>query len=224
MGLAGVFPKYLPYFFTVKITEKILIGWDHFYIYSLAEIPTMVKAPQFLKDFAGKYPGIYGFLQDVAFSLAVVAVIALALYLYAGVWPPMVSVNGVSMLPNMDNGDLVFIQGLNRGDIQAYANSTATGYKAYNDYGDVIVYKPFGDSARDLVIHRAIRWVNQGDPMWEGGPPAPASGYITRGDNNRGVYDQMAPTICYGEPVRKEWILGISRFKLPYLGFLRSLI
>jgi signal peptidase len=94
----------------------------------------------------------------------------------------------------------------------------------YGEPGDVIVYKPFGDSAKALVIHRAIRWVNQSEPMWDGGPPAPASGYITLGDNNRGVFDQMAPTICYGEPVRKEWILGIARFKLPYLGFLRSLV
>jgi signal peptidase len=184
----------------------------------------MVKAPEFLKDFAANHPGVYGFLQDIAFSLAVVAAIALVLYLYAGMWPPMVSVNGVSMYPNMENGDLVFIQGLSRGDIQTYGSSVATGYKTYNNYGDVIVYKPFGDSARALVIHRAIRWVNQSEPMWDGGPPAPASGYITLGDNNHGVLDQMAPTICYGEPVRKDWILGIARFKLPYLGYLRSLV
>ncbi len=184
----------------------------------------MAKAPKFIEDFATKYPGVYGFLQDIVFSLAVVGAISLTLYLYAGMWPPMVSVNGVSMLPNMENGDLVFIQGLNRGDIRTYDGSVATGYKTYNNYGDVIVYKPFGDSSRDLVIHRAIRWVNQSEPMWEGGPPAPDSGYVTLGDNNNGIYDQMAPTICYGEPVREEWILGIARFKLPYLGYLRFLV
>jgi signal peptidase len=184
----------------------------------------MVKTPKFLEDFASRYPGIYGFLQDIAFSLAVVGVIALALYLYAGMWPPMVSVNGVSMLPNMENGDLVFIQGLSRGDIQTYENSTSSGYKMYSSFGDVIVYKPYGDNSRDLVIHRAIRWVNQGEPMWDGGPAAPSSGYITLGDNNHGVLDQMAPSICYEQPVKKEWILGISRFKLPYLGYLRSLV
>ncbi len=184
----------------------------------------MVKTPDFLKAFAEKYPGIYGFLQDLIFSLAVVAVIATALYIYAGTWPPMVSVNGISMLPNMENGDLVFIQGLDRGTIQTYENSTATGYMTYNEYGDVIVYEPYGDSSRPLVIHRAIRHVNQSEPMWPGGPAAPASGYITLGDNNRGVYDQMAPSICYEQPVRNEWILGIARFKLPYLGYLRSLI
>ena len=184
----------------------------------------MIKAPEFLRDFATKHPGIYGFLQDIAFSLAVVAVIAAALYLYAGMWPPMVSVNGISMYPHMENGDLVFIQGLDRGSINTYTDSLNTSYSMYDEPGDVIVYKPYGNPGLPLVIHRAIRWVNQSEPMWDGGPPAPASGYITLGDNNRGVYDQMATTICYGEPVRKEWILGIARFKVPYLGYLRSLV
>ncbi|WP_174591585.1 S26 family signal peptidase [Methanocella conradii] len=184
----------------------------------------MVKTPEFIKNFEAKHPEFYGFLQDVAFSLAIVAAISLALYLYAGTWPPMVSVNGISMYPNMENGDLVFIQGLNRGDIQTYENSMLTGYKMYNNYGDVIVYVPYGDTSREYVIHRAMRWVEEGQPMWSGGPPAPHSGYITLGDNNHGIYDQMAPSICYGEPVKKEWILGIARFKLPYLGYLRMLI
>ena len=57
-----------------------------------------------------------------------------------------------------------------------------------------------------------------------GGPAAPNDGYITLGDNNHGVYDQEAPSICYLEPVQKDWILGIARFKVPYLGYLRSLV
>jgi len=184
----------------------------------------MVKAPGFIREFATKHPDIYGFIQDIVFSLAVVAVIALALFLYAGMWPPMVSVNGISMVPNMQNGDLVFIQGLDRGSIQTYDNSTSTGYKTFNNYGDVIVYEPYGDPDRALVIHRAMQWVDQGQPMYPDGPPAPASGYITRGDNNGFTYDQMAPNICYNQPVRKEWILGIARFKIPYLGYLRSIV
>jgi len=188
----------------------------------------MAKTPEFLKAFAEKYPGVYGFLQDLAFSLAVVAVIAAALYLYAGMWPPMVSVNGISMYPNMENGDLVFIQGLNKGDVQTFENSTSTGYIMYNNYGDVIVYQPYGDRSRDYVIHRAIRWVNKGEVMYTDSMGvehiAPESGYMTLGDNNGGIYDQMAPTICYDQPVRKQWVMGISRFKLPYLGYLRSII
>jgi signal peptidase len=184
----------------------------------------MVKVPGFIKEFEAKHPNIYGFLQDIAFSLAVVAIIAAVLYMYAGMWPPMVSVNGVSMYPHMENGDLVFIQGLDRGDVRTYETSLNTSYQQYAEPGDVIVYKPYGDPLRPLVIHRAIKWVNQSEPMWQGGPPAPASGYITLGDNNHGVYDQMAPSICFEQPVQKDWILGIARFKIPYLGYLRSLI
>ncbi len=188
----------------------------------------MVKTPEFLKAFAEKYPGVYGLIQDVVFSLAVVAVIAAVLFLYAGMWPPMVSVNGISMYPNMENGDLVFIQGLVRGDVQTFENSTATGYIMYNNYGDVIVYEPYGDTSRPYVIHRAMRWVDKGDVMYTDSMGvehiAPSSGFMTLGDNNGGIYDQMAPTICYDQPVQRQWVLGISRFKLPYLGYLRSLI
>jgi signal peptidase len=183
----------------------------------------MAKLSDILKTFKAQHPDIYGFVSDLVFSVAIVAVIAAALYLYAGMWPPMVSVNGISMQPHMEGGDLVFIQGLDRGDIRTSEASQNTSYQMYQGYGDVIVYRPYGDPTRALVIHRAIRYVEKGDPMWEGGPPAPEAGYITLGDNNGGRYDQDSE-ICYGEPVRKDWILGIARFKVPYLGYLRSLV
>lgn len=63
----------------------------------------MIKPPEVIKTFSKEHPNIYGLLQDIAFSLVVVAVIALALYLYAGVWPPMVNVNGISMYPDLKN-------------------------------------------------------------------------------------------------------------------------
>jgi signal peptidase I len=184
----------------------------------------MAKLFDSIKAFRAKHPEIYGLISDVVFSVAIVAVIAVALYAYAGMWPPMVSVNGISMLPHMESGDLVFIQGLDRGAIQTSENSTNTSYMMYEGYGDVIVYRPYGDPTKPLVIHRAIRYVTKGEPMWDGGPTASDDGYITLGDNNHGVYDQEAPSICYLEPVRKEWILGIARFKVPYLGYLRSLV
>ncbi len=176
-----------------------------------------------LGRFLEKYPAVYGFIQDIAFALIFVFTIALILYIFAGIWPPMVSVNGLSMHPNMEDGDLVFIQGLDRGDVKTSEASANTGYRMYSEPGDVIVYTPHGDASIPLVIHRAIRWVNESEPMWPGGPLAPASGYITLGDNNDGMYDQDS-RICPGEPVRKEWIIGIARFKLPYLGHLRSLV
>jgi len=187
----------------------------------------MFNPSEFIKKFATKHPIIYDYIKDILFSLAIVMTIAAILYVYAGIWPPMVSVNGISMYPNMENGDLVFIQSLDRGTIQTYDNSIIINYKTFNNYGDVIVYKPYGNSSRPLVIHRAIRWIEQGQVMYTddaGDHLAPASGYITLGDNNNGVYDQKVQTICYDEPIKKEWILGIARFKLPYLGYLRSIL
>ena len=86
---------------------------------------------------------------------------------------------------------------------------------AFNEPGDVILYRPYGKDSINLldqlkmiigiapgqekatpIIHRALAYVNQGEPMWKDGPLAPFSGYITKGDHND-VIDQMAGRI-YG--------------------------
>ena len=88
-----------------------------------------------------------------------------------------------------------------------------TGYTAFNNPGDVILYRPYGKASLNLldqfkmllgfppgkekatpIIHRALRYVKEGETMWEGGPAAPFSGYITKGDHNE-VIDQMAGQI-----------------------------
>ena len=176
-----------------------------------------------IKRFFTAHPDLYQFLKDLVFSLTFVAVIALALYLYAGTWSPVVSVDGTSMLDHMHAGDLVLVQGLDRGAVKTYDDSINTSYVQYGEPGDVIVYYPYGRRDLPMVIHRAIRWVNESEPMWPGGLAAPASGYITLGDNNRNITDQES-NICYLQPVRPEWIHGIARFKVPYLGYLRSLL
>jgi signal peptidase len=176
-----------------------------------------------IKRFFSAHPDLYQFLKDLVFSLTFVAAIALALYLYAGTWSPVVSVDGTSMLDNMHAGDLVLVQGLDRGEVKTYDDSVNTSYQQYGEPGDVIVYYPYGRRDLPMVIHRAIRWVNKSEPMWPDGPVAPASGYITLGDNNRNITDQES-NICYLQPVRPEWIHGIARFKVPYLGYLRSLL
>jgi len=176
-----------------------------------------------IKQFFAAHPDVYQFIKDLLFSIIVGAVIALALYVYAGVWTPVVSVNGTSMLDHMHAGDLVLVQGLNRGAVQTYEMMLNTSYLMFGEYGDVIVYYPYGKEDQPMVIHRAIRWVNESEPMWPGGPASPASGYITLGDNNHGVLDQQS-NICYLQPVRPEWVHGIARYKVPYLGYLRSLI
>lgn len=175
-----------------------------------------------LGQFSTKYPNVYSFLKDVAFSLAIVAMIASTLYMYAGGWPAIVSVQGISMYPHMHDGDLVLLQTLNRVDVQTYDASISTGYKMYSDYGDVIVYWPYGDRSRHPVIHRAMYWVEKGELMWPGGPVAPASGFITKGDHNAYIDQEIG--ICQNEPVRPEWIVGVSKLNVPYVGYIRSLL
>jgi signal peptidase len=75
------------------------------------------------------------------------------------------------------------------------------------------------------VIHRAIYFVEEGEQMWEGGPEAPHEGYITKGDNMKtnSFYDQQGQ-ISYLSPVKEEWIIGVARYKIPYIGHIRLLL
>jgi signal peptidase len=145
--------------------------------------------------------------RDILFAGVAVGAVALVLYAYAGAWPPLVSVDGLSMDPHMHNGDLVL---------------KAADYQTFENYGDVLVYRPFGRTDMTPVIHRAMAWVNASDPMWEGGLAAPSDGFITQGDNNY-LYDQCSG-ICPNSPVKPEWIMGVARFRIPFLGYVRSLL
>ena len=177
-----------------------------------------------LRPFAEKHPVIYELATDVLVALAIVAVAGGLLYAYAGTWPGVVSVMGDSMYPHMHNGDLVLLQGLDRTSVVTSAAANATGdHETYSLPGDVIVYRPLGRADVKPVIHRAMYWVNQSEPMWPGGPSAPASGYITLGDNNGGRYDQDSG-ICPLQPVRREWIVGVAKVNVPFLGYVRSLM
>lgn len=163
-----------------------------------------------------------GLLRDTALTLALVLALAGALYLYAGVWPPLVSVDGTSMYPNLMPGDLIVLRGLDRAGVVPGCEAVNVSHSAFNGYGDVIVYIPMGDRNRTPVIHRATCWVSEGQPMWPGGPSAPHSGFLTLGDNNF-FYDQST-SISPDQPVRPEWVLGVSQFRIPYLGLLRSFL
>ncbi len=183
-----------------------------------------IKLPEPVRAFAEKHPAIYEFMTDVLLALLIVAVVGGLLYAYSGTWPPIVSVVGDSMYPHMHNGDLVLLQGLDRTDVITSVAANATGdHITYALPGDVIVYRPRGDPGVKPVIHRAMYWVNQSEPMWPGGPAAPASGYITLGDNNDGQLDQNS-SICRYQPVRPEWIIGVAKINVPYLGHIRSLM
>ena len=110
-----------------------------------------------IKQYFKANPDLYQLARDIVFSLSLVAMIALALYLYAGVWTPVVSVDGTSMLDHMHAGDLVLVQGLDRTTVQTYLASANTSYRTFGEYGDVLVYYPYGDKTRPMVIHRATK-------------------------------------------------------------------
>jgi signal peptidase I len=160
--------------------------------------------------------------RDLLFAFASVGAIALVLFVYAGVWPPMVSVDGLSMYPDMHDGDLILIQGIGRAPITTYDAGRAGGYMTFGNYGDVIVYQPFGQKNMTPVIHRALYYVNASEPMWDGAIAAPNAGYITQGDNNF-LFDQSSG-VCPNTPVKEDWILGVAKFRIPYLGYVRSLL
>ncbi|TAJ45523.1 S24/S26 family peptidase [Methanofollis fontis] len=167
--------------------------------------------------------------RDVLWAVAVVAVIALVLFLVSGTWPAVVAIESESMVPNMNVGDLVFVVAPDRfGPLQTWEDGQASGYLKYNDYGDVVIYRPNGADSVHPIIHRALMWVeaNETVPMsFENGfsttYTAPHEGYITKGDNNP-VPDQVVsyPGLGQIEPVREEWVVGKALFAVPLLGYL----
>lgn len=93
--------------------------------------------------------------------VAVVGGIALALYLFAGTWPAVVTIESESMVPNMNVGDLVLVVDEDRfGPLTTWAEGQLTGYTSFGNYGDVIIYRPNGVDSVHPIIHRAMTYVD----------------------------------------------------------------
>jgi signal peptidase len=228
-----------------------------------------------------------GFVKDIIFVIVVVGTISLLSQLLLGLWTPMVAVESGSMVPNLNIGDIILVQGASRTTVITWDEANKTGYSTFNHPGDVILYRPYGKESLNLfdqikmllgmspgqekatpIIHRALRYVKTGEPMWDKGPKAPFSGYITKGDHND-VIDQNAGQIfgmanlsylqthrsefrdvggdmyldketglliyktqngtfvgegiSYLTPVKEEWVIGVARFKIPLVGYIRLL-
>jgi len=162
-----------------------------------------------------------GLLRDLIFVISVVAIFASVSQIALGLWAPMVAVESGSMIPHIQVGDIIFVESVERTKVITYEEGKENGYTSFSSYGDVILYRPYGREGVTPIIHRAMYYIEKGEPMWDGGPPAPHSGYITKGDNaqTNPAYDQQG-SISYNQPVKKEWVIGVARFyRVPVLGY-----
>ncbi|GCF13712.1 S26 family signal peptidase [Haloarcula mannanilytica] len=189
----------------------------------------------------GSRLGLY--LREMGTSIGAVILVGALLFAVSGVWPPLVAIESGSMEPHIETGDMVFLMDAERfpgqdarhGVVTAAAG-TETGYRTFQQHGDVIVFEPNGNEERTPVIHRAMLWVDTGEnwydranPAYVGGAdscaelrncPAPHAGFITKGDNevSNTQYDQVngASTV-----VRPQWVIGTGVFRIPRLGYVR---
>lgn len=161
-----------------------------------------------------------GILRDLVSVAKILLVFAIISQILFGTWAPMRAIESGSMEPHMKKGDIVFIKDISRTSVVTQEEGAIIGYETFGDYGNVILYRKYGRTDITPIIHRAMYYVEAGEPMWEGGPIAPHAGYITKGDNiktNR-QYDQYS--LCT-VPIREEWVIGVARFRVPYAGHVR---
>ncbi len=173
-----------------------------------------------LKNFKESDSFWAGLLKDFLFVLTVVVIFASVSKIAFGLYTPMVAVESGSMIPHIQIGDIIFVQSIDRTEIITNEAGKKMNYMSFDEYGDVILYKPHGIDGATPIIHRAMYYVNKSEPMWAGGPAAPYGGYITKGDNKitNAAFDQQG-SISPGLPIKKEWVIGKARFsRLPLLG------
>lgn len=181
-------------------------------------------------------------IREMLSSVAIVLLIGLLLFGISGVWPPMVAVESGSMEPNMEVGDLVVVTepgrfapdaADNEIGVVTYEAGEAADYRTFGTYGSVIIFQP-PDRTASPIIHRPMfhveageNWYDRADEQYHRADdcdelrhcPAPHDGYITLGDNNR-EYDQANGL---AEPVKADWVTGVARVRIPYLGYVRLL-
>ncbi|MBA5941775.1 MAG: signal peptidase I [Methanophagales archaeon] len=149
-------------------------------------------------------------------ALVIVVLIVSVAYAATGSWHIGFAIESGSMEPNMNEGDLIFVQAPQRTDIVTYEDGKLLNHRSFGDYGDVIIFRPDGLNDVTPIIHRAMYWVEAGEKM-PNDKPAPHAGFITKGDNNPD-YDQSAFMLGI-EPVKPEWVIAVARIQVPYLGY-----
>ena len=167
--------------------------------------------------------------RDLLWVACVVGGIALLLFLICGTWPAVVTIESGSMVPNMNIGDLVVVVQKDRyGELMTWEQGKAANVPKFNSYGDVIIYKPNGNTAVHPIIHRAVAYATTTTPLTEirgnqlkTNYTVSHDGYITWGDHNQAP-DQFSRYEGIGtpEPVKDEWIVGKALFTVPLVGYL----
>jgi len=179
--------------------------------------------------------------RDIVRVVGSVALVGSLLVVVSGVVPPLVAVESGSMEPRIERGDMVFVVAETRfpgpdarhGVVTASAAET-NGYDRFGRPGDVIVFRPNGDTERTPIIHRAMfyvetgeNWYERADPAFLGRAdscdeltacPAPHDGFVTKGDANAN-YDQVEPS--QSTVVRPRWVVGTAELRVPELGWVR---
>jgi signal peptidase len=159
--------------------------------------------------------------RDLLFVAGMIVLFMLISQIALGTPRPAVAVESGSMLPNIGIGDVVIIQSFDKTSIHTYEAGLVSGYKSFDNYGDVILYRKYGSTTETPIIHRAMYWVDEGEPMWVNGPLAPHSGYITKGDNQQtNIYVDQATDTSRLQPIKEEWIIGVARWHIPWLGYI----
>ncbi|WP_227134150.1 S26 family signal peptidase [Halorubellus salinus] len=209
------------------------------------DAPPTIADDGLLTWFLNSPNGSVVFVRDVVSSIAAVAAIGLVLFAISGIWPPLVAVESGSMEPHMSKGDLVFIVDEQRYAPQSAVQDTgvsthtsaqaANGYSKFGNYGDVVVYRPYGDRGATPIIHRARFYVEEGENWVKDADsdhlgsvdtctevprnqcPAPYDGFITKGDANSN-YDQVQ---SQSDIVKPEWVRGKAQVRVPLLGWIR---
>lgn len=109
--------------------------------------------------------GIVKSLRGYIIAATAVLIIVGGLVLYSGAWPPLVVVESKSMQHSntesfigvIDTGDMVILKKIGgSAEIRTYLGSIADGYQTYGEYGDVIIYRPYGSFSQTPIIHRAL--------------------------------------------------------------------
>lgn len=183
------------------------------------------------------------FGESLLSAALILLVVGVLLYAASGIWPSMVALESGSMQPEIERGDMVFVMEADRfpgqphgsGGVVTAAMAADTGYHRFGGDGDVILFRPNGDTSQTPIVHRAMfwvedgeNWVDQANPAFLRGStcadvkrcPAPNAGYITKGDNNEGYDQVLRLDSCKGkcDPVKPEWVIGTAEVNTPYLG------